>query len=313
MEKLKRSVSDFTALEKIMTDGSHQLYHKVVACMHELCFSILEAEKTGKSRTDIEEVIKPAREIHGRSVFVKRLQEWPRKYPGDYETIEYLCNHENKSVYGTVEYYIEEYALNSAIAQQHRNKLQYQSGIILGTLLNNGQDQKILSVGCGGCRYIMSIEQYISNIQFELVINDIDNDALELSGKRLENLKGLHVVPGNIIQALKRAEKLGPFDLIVTGGMFDHMSDKHVAFFLKHTLHKLLKKDGTLFFANSAEGNPFRVWMEYLADWKLNYRSEDNITRLLAAAGFSDKAIKLNKGETGLTFLVKVKRTVPAA
>lgn len=306
MEKLQQSVNNFLALERIITDGSHQLFHKVVACMHELCFSILEAEKKGKDREYIEKIIKPARDIHSRSVFVNRLQEWPRKYPGDYETIEYLCDLENHSTYGSVEYYIEEYALNSAIAQQHRNKLQHQSEVILDTLLNNGTGQKILSFGCGGCRDILGIEKYIHNIQFELVINDIDNDALELSGKRLQNMKNLHIVPGNIIQALRRVEKLGLFDLIVTGGLFDHMSDKHVSFFLKHTLTKLLKKGGVLFFANAAKGNTFRVWMEYLADWRLHYRSNDDITRLLTSAGFADSTIDINKGETGLTFLVKV-------
>jgi len=231
MNKLQRSVSSFTALEELITDGSHQLFHKVVSSMHELCFSILEAEKNGMSRMEIEEIIKSARDIHSRSIFVKRLQDWPRKYPGDFETVEYICDMVNKSVYGTVEYFIEEYALNSAIAQQHRNKLHHQSEILLGTLLNGGENLRILSVGCGGCRDIMSIAKYIGKIDFELVINDIDNDALELSRKRLENLKVLHVIAGNIIQAVRKVEKLGPFDLIVTGGMFDHMSDRHVAFF----------------------------------------------------------------------------------
>ncbi len=306
MEKLNQSVAKFVALENIITDGGHQLYHEVVACMHELCYSILVAEKNGRSRTEIEEVIKPARDIHSRSVFIKRLQEWPRKYPGDFETVEYLCDLENKSVYGTVEYYIEEYALNAAIAQQHRNKLHHQSGLVLDMLLSGGSGKKILSVGCGGCRDILSIEKFINTIQCEIVINDIDNDALELSRKRLSNLKGLHVVPGNIIQALRAVEKLGPFDLIVTGGLFDHMTDKHVSFFLKHTLNKLLNKGGILFFANAVEGNPFKVWMEYLADWKLNYRSEEDIIGLLKAAGYDDSAININKDETGLTFLVKV-------
>jgi cyclopropane fatty-acyl-phospholipid synthase-like methyltransferase len=186
--------------------------------------------------------------------------------------------------------------------------LHHQSGIILDTLLNGGNEQKILSVGCGGCRDILNIEKYIKNIQCEIVINDIDSDALELSQKRLENLKDLHVVDGNIIQALRKVEKLGPFDLIVTGGMFDHMSDKHVSFFLKHALKKLLKKDGNLFFANAVKGNPFRVWMEYLADWKLFYRSEDDIINLLTTSGFSDSAIKIEKDGTGLTFLVTVSK-----
>jgi 2-polyprenyl-3-methyl-5-hydroxy-6-metoxy-1,4-benzoquinol methylase len=301
MDELQRSVTNFLALEDIITDGSHQLYHKVVASMHELCFSILEAEKQGNSTENIEKIIKPARDIHSRSVFIKRLQEWPRKYPGDFETIEYLCDLENKSLYGTVEYFIEEHALNSAIAQQHRNKLHYQSGVILGTLLNGKDDIKVLSVGCGGCRDILGIE-----IQFELVINDIDNDALELSKARLEKLKHLHVVSGNIIQALRKVEKLGPFDLIVTGGMFDHMTDKHVSFFMKHAMNKLLKADGSLFFANSVEGNPFKVWMEYLADWRLNYRSEDEITSLVNAAGCNGSSIKIRKDETRLAYFVEV-------
>ncbi len=306
MEKLHRSVAKFVALEDVITDGGHQLYHEVVSCMHELCYSILEAEKNGRSRAEIEEVIKPARDIHGRSVFIKRLQEWPRKYPGDFETVEYLCDLENKSVYGTVEYYIEVYALNSAIAQQHRNKLHHQSGIILDKLLSGGSGKKILSVGCGGCRDILSIEKYINTIDCEIVINDIDSDALELSKSRLSNLKGLHVVPGNIIHALRSVEKLGPFDLIVTGGLFDHMSDKHISFFLKYTLNKLLQNGATLFFANAVEGNPFRVWMEYLADWRLNYRSAENITGLLKTAGYKESSINIAKDETGLAFLVKV-------
>ena len=116
------------------------------------------------------------------------------------------------------------------------------------------------------------------------------------------------MVTGNIIQAVRKVDKLGPFDLIVTGGMFDHMSDKHVAFFLKQSLKNLLNQGGRLFFANSIEENPFRVWMEYLADWKLNYRSEDDIKGLMTDAGFNREAIDIRKDETGLTYFVEAGR-----
>ena len=188
MDKLRQSVANFTSLEDLITDGTSQLYHKIVAGMHDLCFHILEAEKNGIPRKKIEEIIKPARDIHSRSVFVKRLQEWPRKYPGDFETLEYICNQENKSVYGTIEYFIEDYALNSTIAQQHRNKIYKQSEIILNSLLKGRENLKLLSVGCGGCRDLFNIENYISNVKCEIVLNDIESDALELSRERLKNL-----------------------------------------------------------------------------------------------------------------------------
>lgn len=258
MDKLRQSVANFTSLENLITDGTSQLYHKVVASMHDLCFHILEAEKNGLSRKEIEDIIKPARDIHSRSVFVKRLQEWPRKYPGDFETLEYICNQENKSLYGTIEYFIEDYALNSTIAQQHRNKILRQSEILLNALLNGRDNQKILSVGCGGCRDILNIERYIRNVKCEIVLNDIENDALELSRERLIHFNNIHFVPGNIIQALRKVEKLGPFDLIVTGGLFDHLSEKHLSFFLKHAAKSLMNGNSTLFFTNATEGNPLR-------------------------------------------------------
>jgi len=301
---------NFTSLEDRITDGSSQLFHKVIACMHDLCFHILEAEKAGLPRAEIDKIIKPARDIHGRSAFVRRLQEWPRNYPGDFETIEYICNPENKSRYGKIEYYIEDYALNSAMAQQHRNKLQHQSDIILDALLNGKAEQKILSVGCGGCNDILHIEKYIRNIQCDLVLHDVDSDALELSKKRLSHLCAtLHFVNGNFLQSLRTIEKRGPFDLILAGGLFDYLSDKHISFFLKHAFSNLLNRDSLLFFSNIKYGNPFKVWQEYLADWKLVYRSEKDILRLLTDSGFSASAVKIDTDKTGLTFLVSVHKS----
>ena len=305
MDKLRQSVEDFISLESIMPDGSSSFFHKVVAGMHDLCASILEAEKSGVPSTEIEETLKPARDIHSRSVFVKRLQDWPRKYPGDFETIEYLCGLENKSQYGKIEYYIEEYALNSAMAQQHRNKVQRQSDIILDALLNSTNAQNILSVGCGGSRDIFRIIKYISNVPCDLVLHDIDADALELSGKRLENIRGrVNLINGNFLQAMRSIEDAGPFDVILAGGLFDYISDKHISFFLKHALHNLLKQNSTLFFGNIKKDNPYKVWQEYLANWKLIYRTEDDIANLLKTAGFSESKIYIEKDETGLTFLV---------
>ncbi len=310
MEKLRQSVMNFMSLEDRITDGSSQLFHKVIACMHDLCFHIMEAEKNGTPRAEIDKIIKPARDIHGRSAFVRRLQDWPRNYPGDFETLEYICNPENKSRYGKIEYYIEEYALNSSMAQQHRNKVQRQSDIVLDSLLNGKAGQKILSVGCGACNDVLHIEKYIRNIQCELVLHDVDSGALELSKKRLGHLRAtLHLVNGNFLQSLRKIEKLGPFDLILAGGLFDYLSDKHISFFLREAMRNLLNRNSILFFSNIKIGNPFKVWQEYLADWKLVYRSETDILRLLNGSGFSDSEVKIDTDKTGLTLLVTVHKS----
>jgi len=147
------------------------------------------------------------------------------------------------------------------------------------------------------------------NVQCEIVLHDIDSEALELSKKRLNDLRGsVQLVKGNFLQSLRKIEMLGPFDLILAGGLFDYLSDKHISFFLKHAFNKLLNQPGILFFTNIKKGNPYKVWQEYLADWKLIYRSEDDLVSLLTTAGFSNTAFKIEKDETGLTFLVTVNK-----
>jgi len=166
-----------------------------------------------------------------------------------------------------------------------------------------------LSVGCGGCRDIAGIEKYIRDVQCDIVLHDVDSDALELSRNRLGSLRAkVHSVNGNFLQSLRKVERLGPFDVILAGGLFDYLTDKHILFFLKKVSEDLLAQNSILFFSNIKKDNPFKVWQEYLADWRLVYRTEDDIISLLAAAGFPDDAVRIEKDETGLTFLVTVKR-----
>ena len=57
------------------------------------------------------------RSLCARSPFVRRLQTWPRGYPGDFETVEYIMNAENRAEPGTLDYWLEQHTLTSDIAQ----------------------------------------------------------------------------------------------------------------------------------------------------------------------------------------------------
>src|SRR4051794_17536424 len=106
LSKLVEIADSFTELKRLRFDDKRLAYHTVVALVHQLCTNIALAEKVGYSRTDIEGVLEPVWEIHARSPFFRRMQTWPRGYPGDYETIEYLCECVNKARPRTVEYFI---------------------------------------------------------------------------------------------------------------------------------------------------------------------------------------------------------------
>ncbi len=75
----------------------------------------------------------------------------------------------------------------------------------------------------------------------------------------------LHSVPGDPFSAVREFKGLEPVDLILTGGLFDYPSDRQIKWLLAK-LFGCLKVGGRLCFTNIARGNPYRAWIEYLAD-----------------------------------------------
>jgi extracellular factor (EF) 3-hydroxypalmitic acid methyl ester biosynthesis protein len=176
--KLIETVEQFTELEESGFDDEHSAYHAVVSLVHQLCMNIGHAEKLGHNRTDIERILEPVWELHSRSPFFRRMQSWPRGYPGDYETIEYLCECESKARPGTVGYFIDQYGVTCNMAQQHRNKLTWQAAKVLQTSLESAEESHVLSIACGGSRDLRSIQSLLQAAPVQLFLNDIDADAL---------------------------------------------------------------------------------------------------------------------------------------
>ncbi len=130
LSSLADSVDRFVKLADCELDPGSAFSH-VIGLMHEMTAHIADCERSGVGKAKILDTIAEARLIHGRSLFVKRLQEWPRGYPGDFETVECITSQENRTTVGKIEYYIEKSSLGCMIAQQHRNKVQRQAELIL--------------------------------------------------------------------------------------------------------------------------------------------------------------------------------------
>jgi len=111
---LRAVVSDFCQLEHDLPSDPQESYHLVSAGIHQLGLSVQQAESDGLDASTAGEILEPAIALHGHSPLINRLQTWPRGYPGDFETIEYLCSAENGAQVGTLSYYIEQVALHSA-------------------------------------------------------------------------------------------------------------------------------------------------------------------------------------------------------
>jgi hypothetical protein len=78
---------------------------------------------------------------------------------------------------------------------------------------------------------------------------------------------------------------------------------------VRHTQwHTLLAPQGALLFTNIKRGNPYRVWLEYLANWTLTERDEGEIQRCCSEAQVPPSALHIQPDGTGLALVVTCQR-----
>jgi extracellular factor (EF) 3-hydroxypalmitic acid methyl ester biosynthesis protein len=301
---LNREMIDF---EKCPPKDSTLGFHLGVCAMYRFTAITRAMELEGWTSEDILGSAAAIRELMGKSPLLHRLQTWPRGYPGDFESAEALINRTNQSEPGSWAYWLEEAVLQSAAAQQHRNKIQHQAQLIRDIVHTRKGKAQVLSIGCGGCADILQAFASLDGFEGKLFLNDSDPDALALAAKRMGTVTDRFcLLPMNALKAVKRLEKESPFDLVIAGGLFDSLSDEAIAFALRSIYGRLLRNGGTLLFTNIAKANPFRPWMEYAVNWKLIERSEEQILELCTRVEIPKDNVAISRDGTSLTLLVQI-------
>lgn len=300
IDALRRHVDHFCLS---VSDVQQIKAHAVISLMHETCMRVEKSLAIGCSRVLILQVISPIRDVLAGSPFIRRIQEWPRSIPGDYETVEYLIAGQSRCDKEDSHFWIEWYALNTAIAQQHRNKVAWQRSEIKRVVSRHG---RILSLGCGGFPEADQKPEMARDLDFVLV--DIDAEALRLAQARLAQARSVVIIHGDAVRGLLKARQLGPFDLILCGGLFDYLTDTVITRLLRG--FSQLWPNSHIAFTNIDAGNPYRVWMEFLASWFLIHRSKSEVVELCTKAAIAPWRVQVQSDMTGLALLCKIE---PAA
>ncbi|MGH3875063.1 MAG: class I SAM-dependent methyltransferase [Pseudonocardiaceae bacterium] len=291
-------------------------YLRVGALFHHLGAEIADCAAAGHPREAIRDLLTPIRAECARSPFIRRMQEWPRGYPGDFETIEHLLSQANQAPPGTLAWHLEAHSLGAAIAQQHRNKVTYQAHLLSNLLVGctgagtHPPDvaRTVLILACGAAPDLRLVPTGIVRPQDRFVLNDIDAGALTRARDLLGPVAGnCAFVGGNILRNIARLAALGPYDLVLAGVLFDYLDDRAAQFLIKKALTRLCRPGGVFYFSNIAPDNPYRWWTEYIGDWSLIARSKTAVHTLLAPTAADIDDISIRYDPTGLTLLTQVR------
>lgn len=268
--------------------------------------------------------LEPIMENFMESPLARRMLTWPRGYVGDFETIECLMQVsataavEGKSV-GHAGVLINQFLLDHPLAQQHRNKVACQAQMMLECIQTKSAAKSkahILSLACGGCPDVRSIQHSIQTEDFHFTFFDQDVDALTFTKSSLQSLidKGkCRFVEGNVLRIHRKGnvavcppQESEGYDLVVAGGVFDYLSDKMIERLLRHVWQNLLASGGTVFFTNICPGHNNLLNIKQMFNWSLLERNERQLMCICQNAGIPESFVSTRRDETGLAIMVSI-------
>ena len=85
--------------------------------------------------------------------------------------------------------------------------------------------------------------------------------------------------------------------------MFDYLNDNNIGKIIQRCFFKILKSGGEFVFTNINQMNPYRPWIEYLANWELIERSASDIHTIVKNAGIPEDSIRHETDQTGMALV----------
>jgi extracellular factor (EF) 3-hydroxypalmitic acid methyl ester biosynthesis protein len=232
------------------------------------------------------------------SHFADRCISKPLGYAGDYLMIEEIYDGKPKG-WCNIGKKVDSICLSLTAARAVQNRRQLLcneiEAIVQRVNSEHGRCAHITSLACGPARELkdfVSSRQPSADYSFHLV--DMDEQALDhVKGWITDNGKSyidgqehsLH--RANLIHLCSRKKKLElPLqDLVYSIGLIDYFSDSLVVRLLDY-VYDMLRPGGKVIFGNFHPRNPTRVFMDVLLDWKLNYRTEEDMKQLFQQSKF---------------------------
>jgi len=274
---------------------------------------IMNFEKNNVINGDNEKVYKL------RRIFVNRVRrlftkkgygKWclnkPYGYAGDFKIIDDI--YQNSPSTSSFDRLFDNYFQMSAISVAVRNRKEDFKNLVMNFANKNGEDLiRIMDLGSGPCRDVkelLSSDELLNrNVIFDCY--DHDEKALNFARSLLVNFSNVNFIKENALR-LAATKDVGSrihekYNIIYSTGLFDYLSDK-IATRLIRNLRKVLKAKGILAVSSVRDkySNPSVHYMEWMGEWNLIYREDEELKKIFIDAGFKKDLLKTMYEQQGI-------------
>jgi extracellular factor (EF) 3-hydroxypalmitic acid methyl ester biosynthesis protein len=204
-------------------------------------------------------------------------------------------------------------------AAAHRNRIEILAEHLQREALRAKDDSRslrVLNIGCGPAAEIqrfMRRSELADICQFDLM--DFNEPTLVFARERIEaarresgrraefawHKKSIH-------ELLRESRKLedgdqGRYDLVYCAGLYDYLTER-VCKLLTRLFYSMLRPGGLVVITNVHPANPVRHYMDFLVEWHLEYRDNDQMLRLAQGLGTA----RAYTDSTGVNVFVEMRR-----
>jgi len=254
------------------------------------------------------------------SPFLYRTYTKPLGYAGDYEMVNMMLRnpYEGSSAFAKL---LNFALLNTEPVVAHRNRIDYLVDKIRNECerrVSKGKT-RIFNLACGPAVEIQRfLREYDESDLAEIDLLDFNSETLEYTRERIQEARmaGGRETPvryfqRSVHQLLRAATQGGEdeftgYDIVYCAGLFDYLSQR-VCKRLVDLFCTMIRPGGIVIVTNVAASNPRKAWMEYVMEWNLIYRNEDEMNDLVPD-GFPVSRIEVKEDSTGVNLFLEIER-----
>jgi len=238
---------------------------------------------------------------------LRHARHKPYGYPGDFRLIDAI--YENKTCGEGKGELWDTFFLGQAAAEAVRNRRHYfvdQASVTLR------EDSSVLNLACGPCREVGDVIMkwreagMKESVTFDCV--DIDGQALSYAEGHMKRIGANgHRVRFEKANAFRLRPRVS-YDFVWVSGLFDYL-DERTAPVLLRKMWRWLGEGGIAIIGNFHPRNPTRLGMEWLCNWFLIHRTEEELERLAVRAGIPLSAVSFSYEPLGINLFMRIRKT----
>jgi len=267
---------------------------------------IMNFEKINLNKGSIEKVhklkrifINRIRELFLKGVYIGWSLKKPYGYAGDFKIMDDIYKN-NPTTTGFDRLFDNYYQMSSICVAVRNRKEDFKRLITDFIKEKRGRTSiRIMDLASGSCREVRELlsSGILDNKRIIFDCYDIEEKAMEYARSLLGSVHNVNFYKENVLR-LAAAKNIGTridkrYDFIYATGLFDYFNHK-VSVRLISNLKKLLKPGGVIAVANVRDkfSNPSVHFMEWVGDWNLVYRTDEEFKGTFIEAGFKEGELR---------------------